>query len=369
MVPPLVTGALTGGGSLPLQIASQMGTAKAMQEGGMEPQSTPQVLFAGAAPLVAAGLGRLARGVGRTITRTVPSAFTSAQEAAQGAAGNMTESVRPETAASNLFRGARAAGSDVIPAANIQRVVEDLATTIGDNPQSPGLQVAKAFADKLGAATANGTVDLKTLMQLRLDLGQSLSRAPQIGALYGAVLSDLEAAAQAGGGGANQAVGALQAFKQDLGANKLAQMVEAATKESVAGGRGLNIATLHKAVTTIPKGATEPELLRLLGPDKYAQVLRFLDTYRGLPPAMAYTGWDMAKSVLGGGFGALAGLGTGLGGILGTAAGWLGPELFQNARLVGHNPPGLNAVLGTLAAMGRAGMASQNPPLQDQKGP
>lgn len=360
MLPPLLTGLLTGGGSLPVQAAAQMATTHAMQEGGMEAKKPlgpidTSVAISGAMPYAGALIGRLGRGVGRTMTRLLPGRFNAAQQAAQEGAAQVAEQVRPETAAGNLFRGARAAGGDVIPASNIQRVVTDLGESIGESPQNPGLQTVKAYADKLGAAAATGTVDLKTLMQMRLDLGRSLGKAPEVGALYGAVLSDLEAAAQGGGTGAQQALAALQAFKQDLGAQKFTQMVQQATKASIAGGTGLNMATLQKSIRAVPKGQTEPELLRLLGPEKFQQVLAYVDKFRALPPAMAYTLGNMGLGGLAGITGALSGVGT----VPAIIAG----EVGKNAAMAGHNPAVLNQILGTAASMGRAGAAAPAEPM------
>ncbi|HJQ66342.1 MAG TPA: hypothetical protein VJ816_08195, partial [Gemmatimonadales bacterium] len=231
----------------------------------------------------------------------------------------------------------------------------DLGQSIGPNPKNPGLQLVKAYADDLAEMTSNGSVDLQRLMQLRLDLGRSLGKAPELKAIYSGILSDLEAAAARGGPGATLATGALQGFKQDLGANKFAQMVEAATKDSVAGGRGLNVATLHKALTTIPKNQTEPELLRLLGPDKYQQALKFTEEYRALPPAMAYTAANFLVNGLTAVGGAVAG------GPLGAILGLGGMEVAKNAAMVGKNPASLNTILGTAGSMGRAAGAPQGP--------
>lgn len=357
MMPPLLAGVLTGGASLPVQAATQMGTTSLMQNAGMEPKKPigqtgldTSVLISGALPYAAAGMGRLARGLGRTATRLLPGRFDAAQQAAQGAAGDVVESLRPETAAGNLFKGARAAGAEVIPAGNIQRTIADIGDSIGENPKNPGLQLVKAYADDLAQATANGTVDLKKLMQMRLDLGRSLGKAPELKGLYGAILSDLEGAAAAGGPGANMATSALQAFKADMGANTFARMVESATKDSVAGGRALNIARLRDAVAK-----HSDELTRLLGPEKLSLITNFVDKYRALPPAMAYTAANILVNGLGGVAGAVAG------GPLGALGSAVGLETLKNAALVGKNPPGLNAALGTVANMGRAALAPKEP--------
>src|SRR5690349_19337175 len=344
MLPPLVAGLLTSGASLPIQAATQMGTTHAMQEGGLEEKrpgplgTDTSVLLSGALPYATALGGRLVRGLGRTATRLLPSRFDAAQQAAQEGAGQVVASLRPETAASNLFRGARAAGAEAIPASNIQRTVADIAQSIGENPKNPGLQLVKAYADDLAQAAQGGSVDLQKLMQMRLDLGRSLGKAPELGGLYGGILRDLEAAAAAGGPGASQATQALQAFKADLGADKFAQLVESATGGSVAGGqRALNIASLRKLVAK-----QSPELARLLGPDKMGMIENYLGQNRALPPATAYTAANRFVNL---GAGGLAGIMSG-GWIpaIGTA---LGTEALTNAALVGRNPAALNATLGT----------------------
>lgn len=362
MIPGAVTAALTKGAGPLIQGIAQGETTAAMQRGGLEeawPKELPipftdkslpvdvSQLISGGLPLAMAGVGRVLRGTERTVTRTIPSRFEAAQRAAKEGAGEVTEQLRPQTAAGDLFRGARGVTGEQIPAPHIQDMVRDVRAAVGKDPIDPGLKLASQYADRLDELSRGGTIDLQALMQLRKDLGASLGRSSDIGGLYKGLRLDLEAAAKAGGPGAKMASEALSAFKADLGADKFSQLVKQATKYSVAGDEAqgaINPATLAKLVAQ-----NKTELTGLLGPEKMQLVTQFVKGIRSLPPALAYT-WAniLTASVL-----------TIPGALTGGAA-WFLPvagELLNNARLAGQNPAALSGTLNALASGTRAGIA------------
>lgn len=344
---PMAVAALTGGASLPAQSIIQMGTTAAMQEGGLEPKSTGQVVASGAMPFLAAGLGRLARGVGRGITRLIPSRFAAAQRGAQEAGEQVAQKMEPEIVTGEAFKGVRAAGAERIPATRLQAMLDDLEASIPKNPTSPGLKTARELMDQARESISGGQVDLGDLMRLRLDAGRSLKRAPEVAALYKGILGDLEQAGAAGGPGATLAMKALEAGRREHGTQLFRDLIEkASTRRSNLTGDLplLDMAQLAKGVQH-----NKDQLIKQLGPDGVAQIEQFLVRFRALPPVDAY---NFANKMALGGFGVAGFFGGGPVGALGAAGLY---ELLNNAKAVGRNPAELNRFLIMLGEGTRAG--------------
>jgi hypothetical protein len=344
-------GALTAGAGLVPAALSQMGATAAMQEGGIEPRRPlgpidVNVAAAGASPFIGAGLGRLARGLGRGITRMVPSQFTAAQRAAQSEAGELVEELKPKVGAGGLFTQARSAGEQQVPAGQLTTMLDDLDRSIPATPTSGGLKTAREFIDAARGSIKEGNISLCDLLRLRLDVGRSIGKGPEVAALYKAVLGDLNAAGMAQGAGAKLAVDALEAARKERGAALMADIVEKATKgRSALTGELplLSMSTLGREVQN-----AKPELLKFVGPEGVAQIEDFLVRNRALPPTHAYTAWNgLVSGVLGGALGPATGGGSVLG--------W---ELLKDAYAVGPNPAELNQFLITLGA-GLPGLARQ----------
>lgn len=353
---PLAVGALTGGASLPAQAIIQAGTTAAMQEGGLEPKSPAQVALAGASPFLAAGIGRLARAVPRSLTRMIPSRFAGAQEAAQEAGENIARGFEPPSseATGELWKAARQAGAEPIRADKLTAMLSSLEESIPKNPTSAGLKTTRELMDAAREAIRpNGTVDLGELMKLRLDVGRSMAKAPEVGALYRGIIGDLEMAG-ASGAGADLALKALEMSRKAHGAETLRGLIERSSRTTnlAPGEKLLDIAKLTKLV-----GENKDELVKQLGHEGVSQIENFLFKYRGLPPAQAYTWANKIAGMGAAGLGLGGATGMAVPGVIPALAGGLGYELINNAIAVGKNPVELNRALIMLGAGARAGMA------------
>jgi len=344
---PMAVGALTGGASLPANALTQMATTAAMQEGGLEPKSPGQVVASGALPFGLAGIGRLVRGMGRGLTRAMPGRFRAAQDEAQEAAGKVTEGLKPAAATGELFKGARAAGPERIPATQLTAMLDDLDATIPATPTSGGLKTAREFMDTARASIQGDSIPLGELLRLRLDLGQSIGKGPQVAAIYKAVLGDLSQAGATGGPGADLAMRALEAARKERGSALMGELVEKASRgrSALTGDLPLlNVSQLSKEVQT-----HQDEILKLVGPKGMEQIEQFLVKYRSLPPVHAYTAWNSLMAGMGAGLG-LGGFGAA--GLAGVAA----HELVKDAFAVGRNPQALNQFLIMMGEGTRAGL-------------
>jgi hypothetical protein len=350
----------------PLSIATSAvgeAVAQAAEQGvgareGFDPVS---IGVAGALPPLVAGAARVVRGIGRTVTRTIPSVFQRAQEGARAAGDDVAASLTPETSAAQLFKAARGTG-ETVPAGRITAILDDLDQTIPQDPANAGLQQVRAFADKLRAKIQGGAISLDDLLQQRLDLGREIQRrgsAPELRALYGhggdgakGIIGALEEAAEVGGPGAANARAALEAFKSDRGIATWRELVADATTTSTVSGAGVPVLNMAKLGRFVREN--EAQLRAQLGDDGMTLVREFQRRFASLPPAQAYTAANTTVSVVLGLAGGAAGFVTGLPG-LGLAAGLAGRELVLNAKLVGRNPELLNQVLTGVAQTARAG--------------
>ena len=324
-----------------------------------------QVGIATAIPAVVAGAGRVIRGVGRTITRVLPSQFRAAHEGALGAAKELGEGLAPEVNAGQMFKAARAAGADTIPANKTAAMLADLEKSIPKTPASPALKTVREFMTNLddalvtknpynvpaGVGTTSPGLTLEALMAMRRDLGASIGKAPEIKALYKGLIQDLDVAAKAGGPGASMAKEALGAFKQDLGVSKLAELVEGATSRRAIAGADTQVLNMAKFAKSFSKDAKE--YADLLGPEGVQQVGAFIQRFKSLPPEVAWNGWNIMLGTLFGA-GGLAG-----GNLPAAAAGFVGQELLRNAIAVGKNPKALNQYMTTLVQAARSAAVSQ----------
>ena len=337
---PLATGLVTGGASVPAQALAQMATTAAMQDGGLEPKSAGSVALSGALPFVGSGLGRLARGVGRMATRLLPGRFAGAQQTAQDAGQGVVESLKPAEVTGDLFKGARAAGTEKVSAANLRAMLDDLDQSIPAAPASGGLKAARELIENARGAIQGDAIPLGELMKLRLDVGRSIAKAPEVGAIYKAILGDLE---QAGGSGpgAKLALSALEAARKERGSALMKDLIEKASRgRSALTGEMplLNISQLSREVQK-----HQEELAKFVGPQGVAQIEEFLVKNRALPPVHAYTAANSLVNVLGGiggviGFGPMGVLGLGVN------------ELVKDAFAVGKNPAELNRFMIMLGA-------------------
>lgn len=361
---PMAVGALTGGASVPAQIASrgipaiangligqgiiQAGTTAAMQEGGLEPKSPGAVAVSGSLPFGMGILGRLARGTPRSATRLIPGQFRGAQQAAQEGAEGVAQSVGPTSVAGDLHKAARQAGTEKVPAVALKTMLDDLDQTIPQDPTSPALKTAREFMSAAKGVIKGDHIDLGDLMRLRIDMGQSVGRSPQVAALYKAVLGDLEQAVGAGGPGANLAMKALEMGRREHGADLWRDLVAQASKRrsNLTGDLPLlDMAQLNKLVQN-----NKEDLIKRLGPAGYGQIEEFLVKNRALPPVDAY---NFANKMALGGAGAAGFFGGGILPAIGTAGLY---ELLNNAKAVGQNPAELNRFLIMLGAGTQAGL-------------
>lgn len=346
---PVAAGALTGGASIPAQALLQTGVEALMQGAGIAPRSNAQLVASGALPVGLPLLGRLARGIPRSITRLIPSRFRGAQQAAQEAGEQVAAKLEPEVVTGEAFKGVRAAGAERIPAAKLQAMLDDLEESIPKDPTSPGLKTARELMDQARASISGGQASLGDLMKLRLDVGRSLKRGPEVAALYKGILGDLEQAGASGGPGAALAMKALEAGRHEHGAQLFRDLVEKASgrRSNLTGDLPLlDMAQLAKLVQT-----NKDTLVKQLGPEGVGQIEQFLVRFRALPPVDAY---NFANKMALGGAGA-AGFfgGGGLLPALGTAGLY---ELLNNAKAVGRNPAELNRFLIMLGEGTRGGL-------------
>jgi len=354
--PAAALAALTGGASLPAQSVLQMGLTHAMQEGGMEekrpagPVDT-SVLLSGALPFVAAGIGRLMRGLGRTGQRLLPSQFESAQQTAQDRLGQMVEGARPPAGAvAAMGKAAEQEGAASIP----------VGTTVGyasrlkfpAQSADPGMVAVRTTVDNIQAATKGGTtMPLAELEAIRQDIGPLLRRgtAPdQLRALYGTLITDLDRAAAVGTPGAQYARQAAALFKQDLGANLIQKLASQATQQRVISGSTVPALNVSKFAELTTKN--QEQLVKYLGPEVMPALQQFVYDFRGLPPTVAFTGLNRALMGGLGGAGWLVG-----GGLVPALSAALVPEILVNAALVGRNPAAMSGALNALTSGARAG--------------
>lgn len=338
---PVAAAALTGGMALPAIAGGQLVTEAMMQATGVSDPSRWRLLASALLPFLPAAVVRGARGLGRTATRVAPGLFRRAQEGAQVAAGQVAKSVGPAQEAGALFKSARAAGDEIIPAAKLQAMIDDLDQAIPADPVSPGLKTAREFMDAGRKMIRGGGITLRDLMRFRQDLGPMTRQIPQVQALYKATLSDLEAG---GSAGSRLAVQALESARKTHGASLFTDLVEKATDvRSISGADvpALNVAKLAKAVQT-----HKDDLLKFLGPRGFGQIEQFLITYRSLPPTHAWTAVNRAIGTIAGGLGFFGGAGA-----PGLAAAAV-PELATNIYAVGANPAWVNRTVPAAVSLG-----------------
>ncbi len=338
---PIAAGMLTGGASIPLQAAVQLGTEGAMQATGLAEKSPGQLIASGALPFGMAGIGRALRGLSRTATRLIPSVFTGKQQEAQKGAEVVAKGLEGSGNTGALFKGARAQAAEPIPAPQLRAMIDDLEITLPPSPTSSGLKAAREILENAKESLKGDTIPLGDLMRLRLDSGRSIGKAPEVAALNKAVLGDLEQAGAVGGPGAQLAQQALISARKDRGAEMLREMVANAS-------RGRSALTGEQPLLSMSQLSRDVEknrekLTQLLGPDGMAKIEEFVVRNRALPPTHAYTAANGLVSYVG--F---------AGGGLPAMASW---ELLKNAYAVGKNPAELNRALIILGEGMRAGIA------------
>lgn len=245
----------------------------------------------------------------------------------------------------------------------LSSVLASVNATVRKTPSSGEQQVARELVETLtqDLQSSGGVFSLDDLDSLRRDLNALISRGQggsAVEAIQKGVLQSLEGAARAGGQGAAQLKEALTLYKRDLGATKLAALLEkpGVTKDSALGGKALHIAQLSRAVRQ-----NSDELKRLLGPGGIEVVEAFLDKFRALPPTHAWAGWNTLVNAILGGSAAVAGAAGG-GAVVAPAAGAMAlTEMLRNMAGVGRNPELLNRVMNLLVLGGRAALAGPSP--------
>jgi hypothetical protein len=311
--------------------------------------------LAAAVPPGAAAAGRLARGLGRTAVRVVPSFFEKFQRRAQEAAEALVRGLRPAEDVAALSASARAAGADFIPAKNISRVLGEI--RLPSTPANPRLVQVKTTIENLQGAMRAGSVRLDDLEAIRRDIGpllQSNNAPAELRGIYGAIVTDLEKAAASGGVGASLARETARAFKQDLGAAKVAELFESATTRRVISGADVPALNVGRFGKLIHDPKTRKALETQLGPDALRTLDAFVHRFRSLPPDVAFNGWSRMIAALGGIAGGGAAGMAAIGGPAGVVIVALTPEVVTNAALVGRNPAVLNRLMTTLLQGARA---------------
>jgi hypothetical protein len=346
--------------------ASMVGEAAAqtVEMGGAREGYDPLAIgIAGALPPAASAVGRVVRGVGRTLTRTVPSLFERAQGKAATAGADMVEGFRPSVNPSQLAQGAEAAGADMIPMSATQKVMKSI--TLPAKSADTRTEAVRTTLENLSGELAGGqAISLKMLEAIRQDIGPIVggrNPQPKLKALYEGMIRDLEAAADSGSPGAAMAREAATAFKQEMGAARIGDLLAQATSRRVTTGAevaSLNIASFSRLVND---PTTRQSLMRNLGPDALRVVDRFVHDFRALPPEVAYNGFNKLLLAVGGGAGGAA-----VGGPAGAVLGAITPEILSNMAFVGKNPQALNQVMQTVAQGVRAGFGAAARPAADE---
>jgi hypothetical protein len=322
--------------------------------GTRQDYSPGHVALGAAIPIGAATAARAVRGIGRTLTRTVPSLFERAQAGAQQAGAEMVESLRPTVNVGQLAQGVEAASGDRIPMAQTAKVMQSVRLPPTPYPQQ---QAAAATMENLKALVKpGGDMALGDVETIRRGLGPIAGRtnAPrEAKALYSALVRDLEGAGQGGSAGAAMARDMATAFKQEQGAARLAELIDQASPIRMVSGaetRPLNIGAFSRLIER-----NRDTLERNLGPAALTVVDAFIERFRGLPPTVAWAGLNRLLtglvSAAGGAGGAFIG-GPG-GAALGLSA---GPalEFATNMALVGRNPALVNQLVTTALQSARA---------------
>lgn len=320
-----------------------------------EGQFRPTPLVLAALPALLAGGARAVRAGDRMLTRMSPSRFEAAQRQAMQGAEDVASRLTPDTRA--LYAAAEQARGTAppvpLPATGqaIRALQAEQATAPALSPASEGARTLVTKAAPLGAKEMP-LADLDAFMrELNLATRTNAPGAAAAKNLSGAVVRDLEAAAQAGNAGADLARQAATGYKQLTGAQRFRDLVtKAAPNRTGLSAPVLNVAQLK---TLIRK---DPELGRLLGPEGMSQVGQYLEQVRGLPPEHAAQFYPMLLATLGG----IGGAGAALAGQNPlTAAGALATpfaaEYLRNLFLVGANPTGLNRALTLAGQAARAG--------------
>lgn len=311
-------------------------------------------------PAVLAGGARAVRAGDRMATRLSQPRFQAAQQEALDAAGDLTRTLTPDTRA--MYAQARQAAATAPPVATPEtsRVLADLARQQTAAPAlSPASEAGRAITRQAAPLGAGTPVPLETVDAYLQELNKAVAtRAPGKDVaklLAGSAVKDVEAAAGAGNQGADLLRQAATAYKAQLGAQRLNDMVTKAAPSLTGVGPALNVANLEKFVRA------DKDLPRLLGPQGMAQVEAFIDRFRGLPPDHAAQFWPMLLSTLGGG-GAGSGIGYAAGGpvgaAIGAAAGATVPEYLRNLFYVGANPKPLNQGLTAAGQAARYGLGA-----------
>ena len=362
----LIPGALLANPAL-VGLLSAGGEAAAQQLEG-ESVDPWAIGTAGALPIAASTAVRGARALGRTATRFVPSLFESAQARALSAAERAASRLEPETAATQFFESARRAGTEVVSMGPLSRALDDVGRSVRAAPASPQQKALRELINGLRTEldAGNGALSLDALDAVRRDVAGSIGRAgPGAERLYRGVIESLEEAAQAGGQGAGSLRAALQAFKQELGAEKWRQMVTESQfrRPGEPTLEGLGLLNMGKLTNRFHAPKTHAEMAKLLGPERMAIIEEFLRRYQSLPPTMATTTFAslVGRIVAPAGLGALIGsqAGGALPGAIAGLAGAFGPDFVQNFAAVGRNPQALTAVMNVLALGAHAALREE----------
>lgn len=316
--------------------------------------SPEQVALAGAIPPAAATVGRFGRAMGRTAVRVFPGMFERAQKAAQEAGEALVSALRPTEDVAQLAASARAGGTDLIPTKNVQSMMRQI--TLPAKPANPQMEAVKTTVENLKSVLdPRGNISLDALEAIRQDIGpllQSKQASPQLRGLYGAIVRDLEETAAAGGVGATLAREAATAFKRDLGAAKVGELIEKSTSRRVISGADVPALNVSRFSKLINEPKTKQALLGQIGADGFRTVEEFITKFRTLPPDVAYNGWGRMLGILGGGVGAVTGIATGT--PIAPIIGLITPEIATNMALVGRNPDLLNRLMITTVQAVRA---------------
>jgi hypothetical protein len=365
MAPGLVTAptlAIPGGAVIP-SLASAGGEAAAQLVESGEITSPGQIGLAAAVPPLLTAPVRGARALGTMAKRLSGPRFERAHGKAQKAGEELVRRLRPQgqETVGQLSEAARAAGGDLIQTPNVQKLLLQL--HFPGKPIRRGAEdVATAIDNLKGVTKPTGEIPLGELETIRKDIGGALHGAPpELRALYGAILKDLDAAGRAGSVGATLAREAATAAKAEFGAAKISDLLAQSTKFRVVNGAdvpALNIATFRQLTR---KPENRKELLANIGPDGMRAIDGFIHKFRGLPPDMAYTAWNkmmMTIAAVGGGVAGTTGGGPAAAAI-GPMVGAIAPELLVSLNQVGANPRLLNRVLVTVGQGLRASTPEQ----------
>jgi len=357
----------TAGGVLAGQSVGGMAGEALSQYLGFSPESNPQIVLAGAAPLVGpvAQAVRHPKETGSAIANVAKNVYTrtggwnKAQEKAAAAIQELPDTLKTGGDYKALYKEADrriAMNPSRISTANTEQMIKNIRGQIPTDPSDPKLQQLLGIMDTLDTAVMKKTpqgamASVKQLRQQMRDI-RHLMKEPEANAIWGAMVQDLEAAA-ATSPAASALRAAANSLKGDMAARRFTAIVNGAIVEK----EGLTSVNATKIIRALDN---DPNMSRWLGPAEIKRLQAEVAKRAQMPgPRIKYGMPTDIKGLARGAIGYM--MGGPAGGAAGAALpvlGAIGKHTLDEVRDVSLNPT-VTQVASLILQGARAGWAEE----------